>query len=148
MPAFSLSSVGVMPVFSHTVKVDASPDFHSLPLTFARVPSHNVKVDKNAGPNHLREWREFRGMTLEQLADAVDTSPGMISMLESGDRGLSAKWLRRLAPALKTTPGHLLEHDPNSIATDVLDIWASIDVRDREQARRVLRSFVKTGTHD
>ena len=87
-------------------------------------------------------------MTLEQLAEKVGTSPGMISMLESGDRGLSAKWLRRLAPALKTTPGHLLEHDPGDIPTDVLDIWASIDIRDRATAIRVLESFRKTGTHE
>lgn len=130
------------------MKADATPHFHSLPLTSRFRPSHNVKVDKNAGPNHLKAWREFREMTLEQLAEKVDTSPGMISMLESGDRGLSAKWLRRLAPALKTTPGHLLEHDPNSLPTDILDIWSHIALRDREQATRVLRSFVKTGTTD
>jgi len=130
------------------VKAEASPAFCSLSLTPHCRPSHKVKVDKNAGPNHLKAWRELRGMTLEQLADKVDTSPGMISMLESGDRGLSAKWLRRLAPALKTTPGHLLEHDPRDLDTDILDIWSHISLRDREQARRVLRSFVKTGTSD
>lgn len=105
-------------------------------------------MDKNAGPNHLAAWREFRQMTQEDLAEKVGTSPGMISMLENGERGLSAKWLRRLAPVLKTTPGHLLEHDPHNMDTDVLDIWANIAAVDRDQARRVLRSFVKTGTRD
>ena len=110
--------------------------------------SHNAKMDKNAGPNYLRAWREFREMTQEELADKVHTSTNMIHYLETGERGLSAKWLRKLAPALKTTPGHLLEHDPNNVPTDILDIWAAIEERDRKTAIRVLESFSKTGTQD
>ena len=109
--------------------------------------SHNAWVDKNAGPNFLRQWREHRGLTQEQLAEKVDTTANMIHYLETGERGLSAKWLRRLAPALNTTPGHLLEHDPNELPTDILDIWASISKRDRETARRILETL-KTGTND
>lgn len=84
-------------------------------------------------------------MTQEQLADAVGTDKGVISLLESGNRGLSDKWLRRLAPILKTKPGHLLDHDPNDLDSDVIEIWAEIAERDRPTALRVLRSF-RTGT--
>lgn len=104
-------------------------------------------MDKNAGPNHLKAWREFREMSQEELAEKVGTTASQISMLETGDRGLSAKWLRKLAPALKTTPGHLLDHDPNTIDNDVFDIWVAIGEKDRATALRVLKSF-KTGTHD
>lgn len=109
--------------------------------------SHTVEVDKNAGPNHLAAWREFRKLTQEQLAEKVDTTPSQISMLETGDRGLSTKWLRRLAPALGTTPGHLLDHDPTTIDNDVFDIWMEIDKRDRAAALRMLRAL-KSGTND
>lgn len=98
--------------------------------------------------NHLRAWREFREMTQDALAEKVGTTGSVISMLESGSRGLSDKWLRKLAPALQTTPGHLLDHDPAELDTDIIDIWAHIDTGDREQALRVLRSFVRTGTDD
>jgi transcriptional regulator with XRE-family HTH domain len=111
------------------------------------VLSHNATVDKNAGPNFLRQWREYRDLTQEELAEKVDTTANMIHYLETGERGLSAKWLRRLAPALNTTPGHLLEHDPNHLPTDILDIWASISKRDRETARRILETL-KTGTNN
>lgn len=104
-------------------------------------------MDKNAGPNHLKAWREFRKLSQEELADRVDTTASQISMLENGERGLSAKWLRKLAPALDTTPGHLLEHDPGELPTDVLDIWAHISKRDRATALRILETF-KTGTRD
>lgn len=87
-------------------------------------------------------------MTQQELADAVGTAKSVISDLERGVVQLSDKWLRKLAPALKTQPGHILDYDPNDADTDIIDIWAHIDQRDREQAVRVLRSFVRTGTHD
>jgi transcriptional regulator with XRE-family HTH domain len=79
--------------------------------------------DKNGGPNNLQAWRRFRGLTQAQLAEAVGTTPGMITHLESGERHLSAKWLRRLAPPLGTTPGFLLDHDPTEMPADILEIW-------------------------
>lgn len=98
--------------------------------------------------NHLRAWRKFRKMTQDELAAAVDTSKSVISDLENERLQLSPKWLRRLAPVLGTQPGHLLEHDPEQLDTDILDLWSKIEARDRPQAVRVLRSFVKTGTDD
>ena len=91
--------------------------------------------------NYLRAWREHRRMTQTKLAEAVGTTGAVISLLESGERGLSDKWLRRLAPVLGTRPGHLLEVDPNDVSTDILDIWADIPEDRREQARDVLKAF-------
>ncbi|WP_292085349.1 MULTISPECIES: helix-turn-helix domain-containing protein [unclassified Brevundimonas] len=96
--------------------------------------------------NHLRAWREFRHMTQDELAAAVDTNASVISLLESGARKLSPKWLRRLAPVLHTSPGYLLDHDPNDLPTAILDVWADIPVEQREQALKVLQSFRRTGT--
>ena len=95
-------------------------------------------------PNHLRAWREFRRMTQEKLAEAIGTRGSVISLLESGDRRLSDKWLRRLAPALGTTPGHLLDYDPESLPTDLLEIWASIPEDRKAQAMQVLSTFRKS----
>lgn len=105
-------------------------------------------IDKNAGPNHLRAWRERKGLTQAALAAEVGTNANMIQYLETGERALSAKWLRRLAPALDTTPGMLLDHDPNDLDTAILETWAQIDIGDREVAGRILKGFVKTGTDD
>lgn len=129
------------------MKANASPNYHICDITRLHGLSHNVEVDKNNGPNHLKAWREFREMSQEELAEKVGTTASQISMLETGDRGLSAKWLRKLAPVLKTTPGHLLDHDPSSVDSDIFDIWMGIDQRDRQQAIRVLRAL-KTGTQD
>ena len=106
-----------------------------------------MDTEKNAGPNYLQAWRKFRRLKQEELAEAVGTTKAVISLLESGDRPLSAKWLRRLAPVLKTTPGYLLDHDPNDLPTDLLAVWADINEEERPRALRVLESF-KTGTHE
>lgn len=97
-------------------------------------------------PNHLRAWREFRHMTQDELAAAADTNASVISLLESGARKLSPKWLRRLAPILNTSPGYLLDHDPNDLPTAVLDIWSAIPEENRAQAMAVLETFKRTGT--
>lgn len=93
--------------------------------------------------NHLKAWRLFRRMTQDTLAEKLEppTSGSVIANLENGDRGLSDKWLRRLAPVLGTTPGFLLDHDPNDLDTDFLDAIAEIPKESRDQALAVLRTF-------
>jgi len=95
----------------------------------------------------LREWREFRRMTQEQLAAAVETDKSVISLLESGSRGLSDKWARRLAPALGTTAGFLLDYDPNDLDTAFIEAALSVAKEDRPQALKILETFRRTGTH-
>ncbi|AIT81245.1 hypothetical protein JI59_16395 [Novosphingobium pentaromativorans US6-1] len=103
-------------------------------------------ADKNGGPNYLQAWREFRGMSQAELAAAVGTNPNMIGYLEAGERGLSAKWLRRLAPALKTQPGFILEHDPRTLPTDIIEIWINASDTERRQLVNLAQAIVRTGT--
>lgn len=91
--------------------------------------------EKNGGPNHLRAWMRYRGMTGAQLAAALDgnVTPGMVSDLANSKRQLSAKWLRRLAPILGTTPGHLLDHDPGDLPSSIAEIWLNATAEERRQ---------------
>lgn len=99
--------------------------------------------DKNGGPNHLKAWREHRGMSQVDLAEAVDTTQGMIAHLESGRSAMSAKWLRRLADALRTTPGHLLEHDPSALPTDIVEMWIDATPEQRAQLIDMAKVIVR-----
>lgn len=96
-------------------------------------------------PNHLRAWRHFRRLTQEALAEKIGTTKAVIGNLENGDRGLSDKWLRRLAPALGTSPGYLLDHEPEDLPTDILELWASIPEERRQLALEVLERFTLKG---
>ena len=104
--------------------------------------------DKNGGPNNVAAWRKHRGMTQAELAAKVvpPTNTNMIQYLESGERGLSLKWLRRLADALDTTPGHLADHLPEQ--AEVLDFWSKrLDKEELRQLSRIAEAL-KTGTND
>lgn len=97
--------------------------------------------------NHLRAWREYRGLTQAELAALVDTTDNVISMIESGDRQLSQKWLNRLAPALKTRPGFLLEFAPEDADLSILEAIVDVPEARKGEALQILRVF-KTGTND
>lgn len=96
--------------------------------------------------NYLRAWRLKCGLTLDELAEKVGTTKSVVSLLETEKRPLSSKWLRKFAEALGTTPGRILDVDPNEADAEVLDIWDHIKLADRPRAVRVLRSL--TGTND
>jgi len=101
-----------------------------------------TKSSRKDRPQHyLRAWREYRRLTQEQLADKLGTTKGVISLLESGERGLSGKWLRRLAPPLKVQPGWLIDKDPETLNQDVLEIWGAIPEGQQNQALEILKTF-------
>jgi transcriptional regulator with XRE-family HTH domain len=134
----------------HSARLPSRGDVCTLPkvLRAKILQNDGVKNPRKPAANHLRAWREYRRLTQADLAEAVGTSDAVISLIEAGARGLSDKWLRRLAPALNTTPGHLLDHDPNEVSVEILDIWATVPAESRGHALEVLRTFVKTGTND
>jgi transcriptional regulator with XRE-family HTH domain len=104
------------------------------------------KKPSREAANHLRAWREFRRLSQAALAERVGTADNVISTLESGDRRLSDKWLKKLAVALDTTPGYLLDYDPNDIDTELIRAAQEVARGNREQVLQILRTF-KTGTN-
>lgn len=95
--------------------------------------------------NHVRAWRDFRCLSQAELAALCDTKDNVISNLESGERQLTEKWLVRLAKALGTTPGYLLDHDPEDLDTDLILAAQDVAKGNREQVLQILRTF-RTGT--
>lgn len=104
------------------------------------------KRPSKTAANHLRAWREKRGLSQEALAKLVGTAGNVISLLESGDRALSDKWLRKLAPALGTQPGFLLDHDPDDLDASLLEAVLAVPKEQRPQVLKILEAFKSTGT--
>src|SRR3990170_6199545 len=60
------------------------------------------------GENALRVWREYRGMTIAELAEKSGYGSSMISRIETGSRqGTVALW-NALAAALKGVPEDIM----------------------------------------
>lgn len=108
-----------------------------------------MSEDKNGGPNNLRAWREHMKMTQEELGAACDppTTGSVISLLEEGERGLSLKWLRRLAPALKTRPGFIVEYDPSRVDTRTLEMISGLEPAKLAKVHKFVDDYLRDGTN-
>ena len=60
----------------------------------------------------VRQWREYRNLTLDQLADVTGLTQSHLSMLERGLRGYTQNTLQAIAVALQVDVGQLLTVDP------------------------------------
>ena len=60
----------------------------------------------------IRQLRTARGMTLEELASAVERAPSQLSMIENGKREPKLTLLRAIAKVLGTGVDALLEAEP------------------------------------
>jgi transcriptional regulator with XRE-family HTH domain len=95
----------------------------------------------------IREWREFRGLSQERLADRMGITRGYVSQVERGVRRYDQYFLEAAADALSCEPADLIMRDPTQAAA-LWSIWDQIPPTQREQAVRVLETFAakKTGT--
>jgi transcriptional regulator with XRE-family HTH domain len=57
---------------------------------------------------HIRQIRKLRGLTLQELADKVGTTPQTIQRLETNNMTISLDWLERIGQALGLNPAMLL----------------------------------------
>jgi transcriptional regulator with XRE-family HTH domain len=75
---------------------------------------------KEASGWYLAAWRDKRGLTLEELAEDVGTSKGVVSDMETGAKRstgalaqrFNATWLKKFSDALEVTEGFLIQVNP------------------------------------
>ena len=68
----------------------------------------------SAKPHHyLKEWRQHRNLTQEELAARIHKTHGAISQLERGLTGYTQDTLEAIASTLHVEPGDLLSVDPS-----------------------------------
>jgi transcriptional regulator with XRE-family HTH domain len=72
---------------------------------------------------YIKKWREYRGLTQEDLADQLETSHASISRIESGQQVYTQDFLEACADALDTDPASLLMREP----TDHEAVWTLWD---------------------
>jgi transcriptional regulator with XRE-family HTH domain len=65
---------------------------------------------RGSNPNRIKEFRQAKGWTAQQLADAIGSSQGAVSRLENGKMKLSLPWLERIAFAIGVRVVDLLDH--------------------------------------
>ena len=92
----------------------------------------------------LLEWREYRGLTQEQLATAAGVSVATVSQLERGKHGFTNSVWGQLAKALGCSPVDLLLLNPSRPDS----FWALFQTaellqgRARQRAMRIIRAAI------
>ena len=93
----------------------------------------------------IREWRQSRGLTLEQVANRIGITHASLSRIERGLQPYSQPLLEAIADVLQTEPASLLMRDP----TDPEGIWSIWDQAKPGERRRIVeiaKTLIKTAT--
>jgi transcriptional regulator with XRE-family HTH domain len=102
------------------------------------IPTHRKRT-------FIREWRKYRGLTLEQLGARIGMTASNLSMLERGQRGYTQPALEAIAEALQTDPASLLMRDPMS-PDAIWTLWDQASQAERRQIVEIARALRRTGT--
>jgi transcriptional regulator with XRE-family HTH domain len=94
---------------------------------------------------YIAQWRDFRNLTQEQLADRLDMTQSHLSMLENGKRGYTQETLEAIAHALQTDVASLLMRNPMD-GEAIWSIWEHAKPGERQMIVDIARTVTKTGT--
>jgi transcriptional regulator with XRE-family HTH domain len=104
------------------------------------------RTARNAKVRHyVREWRDFRGLSQERLADRIDKSRGLIAQIESGLTELTLDNMYALAEALQCEePWDLLRVNPlkEGQVVDITDALRGADPSVKEKALSFVQGLV------
>ena len=92
---------------------------------------------------YLKEWRVFRALTQEQLAEMLGTTKQTISRHERAEREVTTGHLIELASALNCEPGDLFLHPDRWQAERALN---NLPLDLQRQAIAVIDALKRTGT--
>jgi transcriptional regulator with XRE-family HTH domain len=96
-------------------------------------------------PHFIKEWREHRGLTQDQLAERLPISKASLSRIENLKTPYTQDFLEACAEMLMCEPADLIMRNPLAPEA-VWSIWDNVPPEQRSQALEVLKTFRRTGT--
>ena len=110
-----------------------------------RVPDNAwmVRKPRQFRKTFIRQWRQYRTLTLEQLADRLEMTASHFSMLERGQRGYTQETLEAIAEALQTDVPSLLMRDPTD-PDAIWSIWDQAKPGERRQITEIAKTLIRT----
>jgi transcriptional regulator with XRE-family HTH domain len=128
-------------VFQRVITTQRSSRRNIPNVTENRLPTQAAPVSIT----FIKQWREYRDLTQDELAERLETSKASISRIENGEQAYTQDFLEACADALRTDPASLLMRDPTDDEA-VWSLWDKAKVGERQMIESIVRSVVKTGT--
>jgi len=107
-------------------------------------------------PVYIRQWRTFRDLSLEQVAERVaedlegreDFSHASLSRIERGEQPYTQRTLEAIARALNCEPADLLMRNPQDkdAPWSIFDQLKKADKATRVRIAAVVEALAKTGS--
>lgn len=97
------------------------------------------------GPHFLRQWREYRGMTLEQVGEAVGLSHAQLGRIERRLQKYNQELLEALAELYRADPASLIMRDPTNDAA-MWSLWDQAKEGQRQEIEKYAEFIVKSRT--
>ncbi|HTM76766.1 MAG TPA: helix-turn-helix transcriptional regulator [Devosia sp.] len=105
--------------------------------------SNRFQKEGNRQRHFIREWRAYRGLTQELLADRLGISKASLSRIETGRQPYTQDMLEALAEALMCDPADLIMRDPTT-QDAMWSLWESASPAEKAQITSVVRALVST----
>lgn len=98
------------------------------------------------GQRHfIREWREYRRLNQEQLAERIGISRPHLSKIERGKRKYDQAFLESAADELGCAPADLIMRNPMD-SEGIWSIWETLKPVERQQFVEIAKTFKRSGT--
>lgn len=95
------------------------------------------------GPHFLRQWREHRDKTLEEVGEAVGISHAQLGRIERRVQKYNQELLERLAALYGTEPASLIMRDPTK-EDAIWSLWDQAKTGERHEIEKYAEFIVKT----
>jgi transcriptional regulator with XRE-family HTH domain len=93
-------------------------------------------------PTYMRQWREYRDRTLEEVAEKVGVTHATLSRIERGLHPYSQAILEAVAKELSTDVPSLLTRDPSD-PEHIWSIWEQAKPGERQMIVDIAKTIVK-----
>lgn len=112
---------------------------------------HHAYMARHPGPppktiryqrTYMRQWREHRDKTLEEIADKIGITHATLSRIERGIHPYSQAVLEKVAKELSTDVPSLLTRDPAD-PENIWGIWDQAKPGERQMIVDIAKTIVK-----
>lgn len=96
-------------------------------------------------PHYIKEWRKFRGLTQDQLAERIGVTKSYVSKIESAKRRYDQPFLESAAEVLQCAPADLIIRNPSD-PDGIWSVWDTLEPSQRTQVVEIAKTIKRTGT--